>query len=161
MAILNPNKYLKCLIYKVLNMFNNILNNVVFFFVSIFIDIGLVYFTNQNIENKRKLFGNTESHALNKAIKLKDKVNRMIIYNGLLYFVSHAPDFFMFLLMTIYNNDLSLYCIKLFSCTDLLEISQIFCLLSIGFQIFVFIRFDKNFRNSFFNLWHRLKKKKN
>jgi hypothetical protein len=159
--ILNPNKYLKCLIFKVLNMFNNILNNVVFFFVSIFIDIGLVLFTNQNIENKRKLFGNTESHALNKAIKLKDKVNRMIIYNGLLYFVSHAPDFVMFLLMTIYNNDLSLYCIKLFSCTDLLEISQIFCLLSIGFQIFVFIRFDKNFRNSFFNLWHRLKKKKN
>ena len=76
--------------------------------MNIFIDIGLVLFTNQNIENKRKLFGNTESHALKKAIKLKEKINRMIINNGVLYFVSHAPDFVMFLLINVYYTNIFL-----------------------------------------------------
>ena len=153
--MLNKHFLHKCQIFKILNMINNVLNNVVFFFISIFIDVGLIQFTNENLAHKRRLFDNVESHAVKKAIKLKEKVNMMIITNGLLYFVSHVPEFIMFLFMTIYGQDLLFYCTQFVSCVDLVEISQPFNFLSIGLQFFVFLRFDKNFSHSLRNLWQR------
>ena len=129
-------------------LFRIILNNIVFFFISICIDIGLIRFTNQNLERKRKLFTADESLVLVQAISLKDKVNKMIITNGILYFLSHVSEFVLTILLLIFEKKISNYCLHLFSCVEIIEMAQTFNLWSISLQFFVFKHFDKNFNES-------------
>ena len=136
----------KCNLFDGLTMVNTILNNMVFFFISIIIDLSLIRFTNQNLERKRKLITREDSPGLVQALKFKENMNRMIITNGLLYFVSHVPEFFVTLLLLVYKNSLSIYCTTFFSCIEFVEIAQVFNFCSIGLQFFVFKHFDKNFR---------------
>ena len=83
----------KCTMFKVFNMINIILNNVLFIFVSIIIDLGLIRYENQNLKKKLYLLSLGEIHDVNHAKMLKVKVTRMIIVKGLLFLVSHAPEF--------------------------------------------------------------------
>ena len=145
----------KCNMFNTLTMVNNILNNMVFFFISIIIDVGLIRFTNQNLTLKRKLFTSADSPALVQAVKMKEHINRMVITNGLLYFVSHVPEFVVILLLLVYKKSMSIYCASYFSCIEFVEIAQVFNFCSIGLQFFVFKHFDKNFRECLGKLLRR------
>ena len=136
----------KCYLFNILNMANNILNNMVFFFVSILIDVGLIRFTKKNLARKRTFYSKEDAPGLVQAVKFKEKINRMVITNGILYFVSHAPEFVVILLLLVYKNGLSYYCTNYFSCNEFVEMAQAFNFFSIGFQFFVFKNFDKHFR---------------
>ena len=142
----------KCDLFAALNVINNILNNICFMFISILIDVGLVRFTNQNLVRKRRLFVGREAHDVNQAIKLKEKVNKMVIANGLLYFVSHAPEFTTTIFLLAFNKQLSIYCADKFSCVELVDTAQVFNLLSMGFQILIFKHFNTNFDKSLDNV---------
>ena len=48
------------------------------------------------------------------AVKSKEKINRMVINNGILYFVLHVPEFVVILLLLVYKNGLSCYCTNFF-----------------------------------------------
>ena len=139
-----------CKLFTVLNVSNAVLNNVVFFFISIFIDVGLIGFTRQNIRHKKAMSFSKEDVLLAHAIKLKEKVNKMIMTNGLLYFVSHVPEFVVTLLLTVFNRILSRYCVYMFSCVEFIEIAQSFNFFSISLQFFVFWGFDNNFKHMLF-----------
>ena len=145
----------KCNLFNGLTMMNTILNNMVFFFISIIIDVSLIRFTNQNLLRKRRLITIEDSPCMMQAVKFKENMNRMVITNGLLYFVSHVPEFLVTLLFLVYKNSLSIYCTNYFSCIELVEIAQVFNFWSIGLQFFVFKHFDKNFRDCFDNLLSR------
>ena len=80
------------------------------------------------------------------AVKSEENINRMVIANGLLYFVAHAPEFVVTLLLFVYKNSMSMYCASYLSCIEFVEIAQVFNFLSIGLQCFVFKHFEKNFR---------------
>ena len=73
----------------------------------------------------------------------------MVITNGLLYFVSHVPEFVATLLLIVFDRGISEFCRNYFSCVELIELTHFFNLLSISLQFFVFRRFDTNFRKSF------------
>ena len=146
----------KCNLFNGLTMVNTILNNMVFFFISIIIDAGLIRFTNQNLAHKRTLFPSEHSPGLLEALKFKKKVNRMIIINGMLYFVSHAPEFVVTLLLLVYKNSLSIYCTTIFSFIEFVEIAQVFNFWSIGLQFFVFKHFDTNFQKCLDHMLGRL-----
>jgi hypothetical protein len=94
---------------------NNILNNIVFFFISIIIDVGLIRFSNQNLQRKKRLFSNESSTSLNEAIKLKQKINKMIITNGILYFLTHIPEFALAIFTLRIDSNFSAYCMYRFS----------------------------------------------
>ena len=137
-----------CKIFWSLNLINNILNNVLFLFLSLVIDVVMIRFSNKVIEEKKKL----NSPHLIDAIKYKKKLNKMIITNGALFFISHVPEFLVTLLLLIFKNILEDFCFMFFSCYELIEIAQSFHFISIGLQFFIFNYFDHNFNQSFMNL---------
>ena len=147
---------IKCQLFTSLNMINVICNNILFFFVSILIDASLIRFTNQNVERKKRLFaGGDNMRDLKQAIRIKEKVNKMIVTNGLLYFVSHVPEFALTLVVLALNTQLADSCMHDMSCVELFDIAQVFNLFSMSLQIFVFKHFDRNFRNSLNNVLDR------
>ena len=77
--------------FSALNMINNMLNNMLFLFISVIIDVGLIRFTKQNLARKRRLCA--ENDIVKHAIMLKEKITKLIITNGLLYFLSHMSEF--------------------------------------------------------------------
>jgi len=152
---LKTNSFLSlCQFFTVINLINNIFNNIIFFFVSFVIDLNLIRLSNENLKNKKALFPSNEAHVT-EALKFKEKINRMILVNGLLYFISHFPEFLVTLLLIIFRKTLEYHCFTLFSCVDLIEISQSLNFVMIFSQFFLFKKFDKNFHDSFQNLWKR------
>ena len=154
--ILNPRSNAKCNLYNILNMANNILNSIVFFVVSLLADIGLLIFTQKTLERKKILFQNhNDSASLIQTIHLKEKVNKMIVVNGLLYFVSHAPEFLATTLLLVFSQKLIVVCDLKLSCSHIVEMTQVFGLCRICMQFFVLNYFDNNFRRSKENLLDR------
>ena len=86
--------------------------------------------------------------AGNKEQKLKEKVTKMIIINGFIYFVSHIPKFAVTLVMLAFEKQVWYNCTDKMHCVELIEIAQAFNLISMSFQIFVFSHFDKNIGKS-------------
>ena len=148
-----------CNLFTALNLINTISNDILFFFISIFIDLGLIRFTNQNLERKKRIFAGGDMHELNQlnqAIKLKEKVNKMIITNGLLYFLSHVPDLAITIVVLVLDKQLINSCMGEMSCVELIDIAQVFNFFPMSLQIFVFNHFDRNFRNSLDNVLDRM-----
>ena len=150
--------YTACILFPILNIVNNVLNNVLFLFLSIFIDVSMIRFTNKNLAHKKQI--NADLKHIKEAQMLKAKVNKMIIVNGLLYFVSHVPEFICTLALIVLKRELTDFCYFVYSCFKLLENMQTLNFLSISLQLFVFLYFDTNVKESFHNLIQRLFKKK-
>lgn len=153
-----PKSFLdKCELYKTLNMINNVVNNVLFLFFSFLVDILLIIFARNYVKQKKDLTPEQPEHEhVREAIKLKEKIKKLVIANNILFLFSHFPEFITTILLIIYSKKLSSFCFDYFSCTDLIEISQSFNLLSFSFQIFIFLDFDRNFRQSLADLKQRL-----
>jgi hypothetical protein len=140
--------FVKCQLFKWLNIINNILNNVLFLFISIFVDIFMMRHSYKVIKEKRAI----NCPHLEGAIKYKNKLNKMIITNGTLYFFSHIPEFVVTILVLFRDSpDFVALCMWEFDCNHLIEMAQTFHFISIGFQFFIFLIFDHNFQNSLRN----------
>ena len=112
-------------------------------------------------------------HVLNLSHKehneIKDKnnsINKTFILNGLLYFVSDLPEFIITLLLVVYADRLTGFCTTKNSCDLINELAQFFNIISISFQFYVFLYFNRNFsesfedfRTRFFEFWLPRKKK--
>jgi hypothetical protein len=146
--------YVKCEIFKWLNLVNNILNNGLFFIVSIFVDIFMIRYSNKVIKQKQSL----NCPNLSEAIHYKEKLNKMIITNGILYFFSHFPEFIFTLMFYFLKSDGFInFFYMAYDCTSIVEMAQVFHFISIGFQFFAFLKFDQNFAKSLVDLrmWRR------
>ena len=131
----------KCRMFWVLNLFNSILNNVLFLVLSACVDILMIRFSNKLISIKSKM----HCPHLDEAVKCKENLNKMIIVNGALFFFSHVPEFVVTVLLLVFKKRLAEFCYQFFKCTEIVEIAQTFHLVSIAFQFFVFKHFDHNF----------------
>ena len=138
-----------CNLFRIFNLINNILNNVIFLFLSLIIDITLIRFSNNLIKQK---IANNCPH-LDEAIQFKKKINKMIVLNGTVFFFSHFPEFIFTILLIRNKNNLFEFCFFANSCSELIEMSQALHFISISFQFFVFISFDNNFKTSFFGFF--------
>jgi hypothetical protein len=128
-----------------LNVVNNFLNNVLFLFLSLVIDVLMIRFSSKILKEKRAL----NCPHLKEAIDFKARLNKMIITNASLFFISHIPEFVVTLLLIIFHYTLFEFCFNGFSCFELIEMAQTFHFISVGFQFFIFLKFDKNFSCSF------------
>jgi hypothetical protein len=144
-----------CQFFTVINLINNVFNNIIFFFVSFVIDLNLIHASNENLKSKKRLFASNQAH-IDEALRFKVKINRMILVNGLFYFISHFPEFLVTLLLIVFRKTLEHHCFTLFSCVDLIEISQSLNFVMIFAQFFLFKKFDNNFHDSFHNLRNRV-----
>ena len=138
-----------CKLFWSLNLVNNFLNNILFLFLSLIIDVLMIRFSSKILKEKRAL----NCPHLEEAIKFKTKLNKMIITNGTLYFFSHFPEFLA--ILTFYlskSKNIINFCYITFDCTSFIEMAQAFHFISIGLQFFIFLIFDHNIKKSFLDL---------
>ena len=142
---LTPSLYIGCEIFKWLNFVNNILNNGIFLIISVFVDIFMISYSNKVVKEKKAL----NSPHLSEAIAYKAKVNKMLITNGTLYFFSHFPEFLATVIF-YFSKSIALFnfCYTAFDCKSIIEMAQAFHFISVGFQFFIFLKFDQNFKQS-------------
>jgi hypothetical protein len=140
----------ECTIFPILNLVNNILNNILFLFVSVLIDFLLVRFANKNYQHKKQLFHDKKD--LNEALEHKKKIKKLVITNGVLYSFSHIPQFILTLFLIVYKRELEFFCYFYFSCTGINDLFETFGFVSISLQFFVYYHFDLNFYHSFKDL---------
>ena len=144
---------LKCRLFSFLRIFNNVINNILFFFLTLIIDILLISFVGKNLVKKKALI--IDKKKIKEAVKLKENVNKMVIRNGFLFIVSHFPEFVTTIFLTISRKTIASVCLSSLSCGEIIEITQITNFISIVFQIFIFLKFDRNFAESFNDLKDR------
>jgi hypothetical protein len=71
------------------------------------------------------------------------------ILNNVLFFFSHFPELLVTLIFYFYKSrDFIDFCYASYDCTSLIEMAQVFHLISIGFQFFIFLKFDQNVHGS-------------
>ena len=115
----------ECSLFPILNLINNILNNVLFLLVSVIVDIFLYRFAKMYVEEKTKMF-HDQTHK-DEALQHQKKINRLILINGALYFVSHLPEFILTLFAIMIRKklvELSFY--YNFTSRNLIETSEAF-----------------------------------
>jgi hypothetical protein len=154
---------LNCSLFRILNMVNDFLKNVAFIFVNLVIDIVLFKNSKDNVELKKKL--NIDSSKIEKAVHLKNKLNRMIFINGVLFSVAYLPEFLVYILLNVFDKKIRLFCFSYMSCREFTEFAQIFNYLSLFLQFFVLKKFNRSFEENFIYfkneyVWKNFKKLK-
>jgi hypothetical protein len=144
----------KCNLFRVFKVFNSILNDILLVILNLIIDVILLGNFHRHLNNKLRQIIDMDHHK--NIQKSKTKVNRMILFNGLLYVFSHLPEFVVTLLLVVYSKKISNLCQYNFSCDLVSEEAEFFCLISIVCQFYIFKVFDKNFKENFRDLKHQL-----
>ena len=147
-----------CRIFYVFKLVNKFLNDILCFVLNIFVDICLLKMFNRNIRHKQH-FGIRKDNSETNTQKVKTNINRMIITNGVLYFVAHAPEFVSTLLLVIYSRRIKSICTEKITCDGLNDVAQLFTLISITSQLYVFFLYNKNFKTSMSDLLQRFQNK--
>ena len=103
---------------------------------------------------KHKLSQSISEMHLIEIQKSKKNVNRMVIINGFVYALSHMPEFVVRILLVSMAKKLENFCSEKLSCDLGNEEAQVFYLISLVLQFFIFLKFNKNFNASFSDLKH-------
>ena len=126
--------------------------------ICVLVDILLIRFANKTL--KRKLTMIVDERNKLEAIDHRDKITKMVLLNGVIYFLSHVPEFIITILLIGFRKNFAEFCFYYISFTELMEMSESFCLISISLQFFIFKHFDQNFRKSFKDIIKRILRKK-
>jgi hypothetical protein len=133
----------------IVDLINNTLNNIIFFVANIIIDICLAIFSRKNLARKKRLVHNdAQNPGLIDDIKMRDRINRLIIVNNILSILAHFPELIAFVFV-FRDEKANGSCETLYFCSKIIDSCRSFNFVVITFQIVVFYKFDRNFRNSF------------
>ena len=133
------------------------------------IDIRLSFFIQKQISRSSESL-NISQRALKKKKNSQNRINAMIIWNGINFFFFRLPSSLMDLygLLFLYNrqneysyrflpNTSSYMVCRIFKfCSSLQEIFYFFYLFSFIFQFLIFYKLDKNFNESMMNIKKRI-----
>ena len=140
------NKF-QCQLFNAFKIANRALNDILFVILNILIDLILLIKFQRLMNNKLRQINDLAQRTLIE--KSKKHLNRMILVNSFIYIFSHLPEFSMTLLLIVYSKSILNFYKYEFSCDLLNEEAEVFGLLSIVCQFYVFKIFDKNFKSSF------------
>jgi hypothetical protein len=136
---------------------------VVFWFFGCFGLILILDFKIQNQIQNPSFFGFrclailVDERHKREAIKHRNKITKMILINGTIYSLSHVPVFVITILLIVFKKELADFCFFYISYTELMEMPDSFCLISICLQFFIVIYFDQNFKMSFLEIVRKFK----
>jgi len=136
-----------CTLFRVFNIINDFIKDVLFFFINLIIDIFLFIISKKNLKNKMKI--SKDKKTIDVAIKFKNKMNRMVILNGILFFIAYLPEFITNITLIIFDKKINQFCYQFISCNLLNEFAQFFNFLSIGLQFFILKKFNKSFNKNY------------
>ena len=136
-----------CTLFRVFNIINDFIKDVLFFFTNLIIDILLFRTSQKNVKHKKKILN--DIIKIDIAIKFKNKMNRMVFLNGILFFIAYFPEFITNITLIVFDKKINLFCYQNISCSVLNEFAQFFNFISIGLQFFILKKFNKTFNKSF------------
>jgi hypothetical protein len=149
----------KCKLFDSLKIVNNLFNDILFFVFNIALDLFMLKYFNQAIDHKISL---RKSNADNTDLfNKKKKINRLVILNGILFFISHMPEFIIAVLLLSFREKITHFCTHQIPCDLLNEEAQFFYLISIMCTFYLFLIFDRNFKESFHSRMKQFKAKLN
>ena len=137
----------KCILFRALKLINDIIKNILTYMISFLIDIILMKNIRKDVENKLKL--TKSKKTISTAIHSLNNANRMVLVNGIVFFVAYSPEFIVNILLVVLNNHLYLFCAGYISCNDFNELAEVFNFFSISFQFFIFKSFNKLFKENY------------
>ncbi len=142
----DENNKFQCRLFNMFKLANRSVNDVLFVILNIFIDLVLFVKYRNHMNRKLVQINDAAQHKLIE--RSKKYLNRMILFNSLIYILSHLPEFTMTLLLIIYSKKISKFCSDKLACDLLNEEAESFSFISIVCQFYVFKMFDKNFKSS-------------
>jgi len=149
----------RCKFFDSLKIVNNSFNDILFFVFNIALDLFMLKYFNQAIDHKISL---RKSNADNTdLLNKKKKVNRLVVLNGVLFFISHMPEFIIAILLLSFRDKITHFCSNQIPCDLLNEEAQFFNLISIMCTFYLLLIFDRNFKESFHSRVEQLKAKLN
>jgi ferredoxin-fold anticodon binding domain-containing protein len=140
-----------CGLFSSLKIINRFINDILFFVVNFVIDLCLLNRYSKYMNQKANILS-ASVDAVNENKKQKKRTARMVITVSSLFFVSNFPEFMLSLILMIYSNSMVNIFDFHFSTSLINEEAQVFTLVSISFQLYVLIRFNKNFSAGFKDL---------
>ena len=151
---LNESNKFTCKLFNVFKMVNQSFNVIAFLILSLLIDIFLAFTFRAEMKQKSELDINKgKEEEFHKKTK---KVTKMVLINSLVYFMSHAPVFFTTLLLGIFSDKMAKFCTERLTCDLINEEADVFILISMILNFFIFLYFNKNFNGSFQDLKQRI-----
>jgi len=147
----------ECRLFDALKMINDTFNDVVLFILNILIDAFLVKYFNQEIRQKISLRNHNADNT--DLLRMKKKVKRLVIANGVLYFGAHLPDFAITILRFSFRRAIANFCTYHISCDLINEEGNFFNSLSVVITFYLLLVFDRNFKESFDHLTGKFKSK--
>jgi len=150
----------KCKLFDGLKLTNEIINDILLFLLNILIDLSLLYHFNKDIAHKMKM--RPQNADKSDLIKSKKNINRMVLISGLVFFFSSCPQFVILLLAIVWRDSaLRRLCFFNFKyiCSLLKDLAQFFSVFTMMFQFYIFLIFNKNFRESFNDRWSVFKQR--
>ena len=159
----------QCILFNTMNIFNRFLNDIFFFILNLIIDFLLIKHFNRNLDKKSMITTTTttttQSEMMSAASaddseisKKKQNLNHMVLTNGLVYLMSHLPEFLVTLVRISFEKKIAHFCTEKLSCDLINQEAEVFTLISIVSQLYIFLWFNKNFQLSRDDLIDKLKK---
>ena len=147
-----------CNLFRAFNLVNNFIKDCFLFVANLVIDIYLFKYSKKNLENKKKVLNDAKKIGI--AIKLKNKMNKMVLINGVTFFVAYSPEFITNILLIAFDKKINDFCYQFMSCSELSEFAQFFNFISIGMQYFILKKFNKNFSRDLTGFKNKITNKK-
>ena len=136
----------ECKFFDGIKIFNNDLNDVVFFVIILVLDLILLKGFTDMIKKKKKM---VEKFKEKEEKTKRKKINKMIVINGCIYVCSHLSQFIATILLIAFKNYLTPICLNFFRCDKLNEMVQFFYYVSMISQFFKNMKFNQNFNKGF------------
>ena len=149
---------IECQLFEIIKIFNNFFNDVLLLILTLITDILLFKNYGEILLRKREL--NVVSSKVSKANDAKQRITKMIIINGVIYFAAHVPELLSVILLYVFRIDFHEFCSFEMTCDKINEIAEFFIFISIIAQFFINYSFNTFFRESFLNLVTKTNKKK-
>ena len=140
----------QCDLFNALKSINQLFNGIVVVILNFLVDLCLIKVFNKEINTKMKM--KLSTHKVDELMKKKENLSKMVIVNGLIYFVSHMPKCVTTLLLVVFTSKLRMFCIERISCDLLNEEAEFFALFSMISNFYIFKYFNPNFQESYRNL---------
>ena len=147
----------KCNLLNGLKLANQIFNGILCVVLNLFIDICLSKVFNNEIKKKTRL--DISKLKIDELKKKMEKLSKMIIANGVIYFLSHIPKFVTTLLLLIFANKLKKYCHERLSCDLINEEAEFFAIFSMIANFYIYKCFNSQFNESYCDLKAKFKNK--
>jgi hypothetical protein len=151
------NRY-QCRLFNSFKIANKSLNDIVIFIFVLVIDLLLLRTVQSDLMKKSQKFKDESKQE--EIAKSSKNIDHMVFTNGVIYVLAHFPEFILTILMISFADKIAHFCKENLSCDLINEEAGFFSLISILSKFYIFIRFNKTFKESFIDLKSRLTKYK-